>query len=246
MRTRRVTAIGGDAGAMLVLLAGVLLRVHGRRAERLPHSGHKDAPGSGRARCRQSACVADICAANICGVKQGGPDTARQAGIQCGKRASGTPIGGRPNVNVSSYTISTTHEFRPRLGSKCCSLILAAPFRPSTFLYPIRAANNTRSFAKLCRRLRSAACWPEPTGSMGARCTYKRATLPAGHSHSSASTMKLALSSQLARPPICPAAANFIYRSRIFRKTHWPGRRITLVNFKYGLAILARGELLLN
>ena len=99
MRTRRVTAIGGDAGGVLVLLAAVLLREHGRLAGRLAHPGHKGALSSAWARYRKSACAANICAANICGAKQGGPDTARQAGIQCGKRAFGTPIGGRPNVN---------------------------------------------------------------------------------------------------------------------------------------------------
>jgi hypothetical protein len=84
---------------VLVLLAAVLLREHGRLAGRLAHSGHKGALSSAWARYRKSACAANICAANICGAKQGGPDTARQAGIQCGKRAFGTPIGGRPNVN---------------------------------------------------------------------------------------------------------------------------------------------------
>src|ERR1019366_1786768 len=90
MRTRRVTANGGDAGVVLVLLVAVLLLEHGRLDRRLAHSGREDALGSARPRYRESACAAR---------KQGGPDTARQADIQCGKRAFGTPIGGRPNVN---------------------------------------------------------------------------------------------------------------------------------------------------
>ena len=98
MRTRCATVEDGNAGVVLVLLAGVLLPERGRLARCLPQSGHKGALDGARARYGQSNRAAKVCAANIRAAEQGGPDTARQAGIQRGKRASGTPIGGRPNI----------------------------------------------------------------------------------------------------------------------------------------------------
>jgi hypothetical protein len=103
MRTRRATANGGHAGGVLVLLAGVLLPERGRLARHLAQSGHKGALDAVRARYGESNRAANARAANICAPEQGGPDTARQAGIQRGKRASGTPIGGRPNVRIAQH-----------------------------------------------------------------------------------------------------------------------------------------------
>ena len=100
MRTRRATANDGDAGGVLVLLAGVLLPERGRLARHLPQSGHKGALDGARARYGETNRAASTCAANIRSAEQGGPDTARQVGIQCGKRASGTPIDGRPNIRI--------------------------------------------------------------------------------------------------------------------------------------------------